>query len=349
MLSRSVTLVLASLGASGALAGTAAAAGPPPPKSTNGHAVQMVAQGGGLGTPTSFAFGAGQVFEGDGGSNENGPPNGGVNVLKGGTGVKLAGSPAFVAGLAWRHGTLYVSGGTPTGPTSATWQILAWSGWNGTAFTQQKAIYTAPKGFQGFNGLAFGPDGRLYVGVDVGLLNQNDHGPKSLSPFLYDILSLKPSGKGLKVFASGIRQPWQMVFPGRSPSPFVSDLGQDKPAKAAAKAPDFLLRVRAGDNYGFPKCNWIDAKACKGFTTPFKAFRPHTDVMGLGIIGKRIYMSEFLGNKGTTGLVVSLPLSGKGKPKTLLTGFSTPVVGLGVDNGWVYAGAVSGQVFRVKP
>ena len=48
----------------------------------------------------------------------------------------------------------------------------------------------------------------------------------------------------------------------RSSSPFVSDLGQDSGAK---NPPDFLLRVRRGQAYGFPQCNWTKAKACKGF------------------------------------------------------------------------------------
>ncbi len=341
-------LALASLVACGALAATADAAGPPPPTSTNGKSVHLVAQGGGIATPTSFAFGDHQVFEGDGGSSSSsGPPNGGVFLLKHGTGNKLAGSPNFVSGLAWRKGTLYVAGGsfTAAGPR---FKILAWSKWNGHRFRKRRAIYTAPKTFQGFNGLAFGPHGRLYVGVDVGLLNNNDHGPANTSPYLYDILSMKHNGKDLKVFAQGMRQPWQMVFPAHSGSPYVSDLGQDTPTKVANKSPDFLLRVNAGDNYGFPKCTWRFPKLCKGFSTPLRMFSPHTDVMGLGIIGGRIYMSEFVGNQGKSGLVVSLPLSGQGAPKTLLTGFVAPVVGLATHKGWVYVGELTGQVFRVK-
>jgi hypothetical protein len=38
-----------------------------------------------------------------------------------------------------------------------------------------------------------------------------------------------------------------------------------------------------------------------------------------------------------------------GKPKTLVTGFVAPVVGLGVHAGYVYIGELTGQVFRVKP
>jgi glucose/arabinose dehydrogenase len=328
----------------GALAGAATATGGPPPKAAHGRQVQQVAAG--LGTPTSFAFGDGNVFEGDGGSEKATPPNGGVFLLKGGQATKLPGSPMFVAGLAWHKGTLYVSGGSLTGPTSATWQIFAWSGWNGTTFTKQKAIYTAPNKFDGFNGMAFGPDGRLYVGVDVGLTDGNDHGPAK-TPYVYDILSIKPTGKNLKVYATGIRQPWQLVFPSGSRSPLVSDLGQDAGGK---NPPDFILHVKQGDNYGFPQCNQTSSKKCKGFATPFKAFSPHMDIMGLTIIGSKLYMSSFLGprGKGPGGEVYSMPL--KGGPLTpALTGFVAPVVGLGSHAGWLYVGELTGQVFRVKP
>jgi len=341
MFSRIAKVLGASIVASGTLGGVALAASgpPPPPTAANGATVEQVAAG--LGTPTSFAFGAGSTFEGDGGTNQTGPPNGGVFVLKGGTATKLAGSPSFVGGLAWRKDTLYVSSGT-IGASGKKFQILAWSCWNGTAFTKKKAIYTAPKKFDGFNGLAFGPDGRLYVGVDVGLTNNNDHGPANKTPYLYDILSMNTNGKGLKVFATGIRQPWQMLFPGRSSAPLVSDLGQDTGAK---NPPDFLLRVHRGDNFGFPACNWVKKSACKGYAKPVKFFRPHTNVMGLAIIGKRLFMSEFGGD--APGKVVSMPLAG-GKVTPAVTGFVAPVVGLAARGHWLYIGELTGQVFRVK-
>jgi glucose/arabinose dehydrogenase len=346
MRGRTASLIAAIIVSVGAMATAATAAGgPPPPTTTNGAPVQQVAAG--LGTPTSFAFGDGQVFEGDGGNSTSGPPNGGVFLLKDGGGTLIPGSPQFVAGLAWHEGVLYVSGGTITGPNSAKWQLLAWSGWNGTTFTKQKAIYTAPENFQGFNGIAFGPDGRLYVGVDVGLLNNNDHGPASTSPYLYDILSIAPNGTDLKVFATGMRQPWQFAFPRGSASPFVSDLGQDLDA---TDPPDFLLRVHQGDNFGFPSCNWTVGSNCKGFAQPFKLFAPHTDIMGLAIIRDRLYMTSFLGphGQGPGGEVLSMSLNG-GPAEPLVTGFVAPVVGLGAHDGWLYMGELTGQVFRVKP
>src|SRR5947209_4071455 len=245
MIRRALTSAAAVAAATGALATAAQAAGPPLPKAANGKPVTLVA--GGVTTPTSFAFGGGAIFEGDGGSPPDSP--GGVYLIKNGTATRLSGSPTFVSGLAWRNGTLYVAAGN-LGPTGATFQILAWSGWNGTTFTKQQAIYTGPKNFQGFNGLAFGPDGRLYIGVDVGLLNNNDHGPAK-TPFVYDIISMNIQGKALKVYARGIRQPWQLAFAPGDSRPFVTDFGRDctgpNPCPDNAKppaVPDFVLHVK---------------------------------------------------------------------------------------------------------
>jgi glucose/arabinose dehydrogenase len=317
---------------------------PPPPKSTSGRAVKTVVASG-LNTPTSFAFGRGAVFEGDGGAETNGPPNGGVFHLAKGHGTKLAGSPQFVAGLTWHAGALYVSGGTVSSH-GVSWQLQRWSGWNGKRFAKRKVLYTAPQGFDGFNGIAFGPDGRLYVGVDVGLTDKNDHGPASTSPYVYDILSFTATGQDMQVFATGMRQPWQFAFAPGSPYPFVSDLGQDKGAK---NPPDFLLQVHPGDNYGFPACNGTTANPCTGYASPFKTFGPHTDIMGLAIIGHRLYMTSFAGTKGKGpgGEVLSMPLSG-GKLTPVLTGFAAPTVGLSAHGHTLFVGELSGQVFSVK-
>lgn len=347
MRGRTLVCVAATVLASGAMVGVASGAGSPPlPKAVNGAPVRLFAAG--LKTPTSFAFGDGAVFEGDGGSStKSGPPNGGVFLLKGGKATKVPGSPQFVAGLAWHDGALYVSGGSVTGPTTQKWQLFVWSGWNGSKFTKQQAIYTAPSKLNGLNGIAFGPDGRLYVGVDVGLTDGNDHGPATTSPYVYDILSISPTGKDLKVFASGVRQPWQFAFSAGSAFPLVSDLGQDKGAKNPL---DAVLKVHSGDDYGFPKCSRTTTSTCKGFAKPFAQFAPHTDIMGLAIIASRLYMTSFsgIGGKGPGGEVLSMPLSG-GKATPVVTGFVAPVVGLGESDGSLYIGEVTGQIFRVTP
>jgi glucose/arabinose dehydrogenase len=339
MLSRAVKASTAAVAVTAVFGGAAQAAGPPPPTSTNGNPVEQVAAG--LGTPTGFAFASdGTVFESDnGGMSSTGKPiapRGGVYVLKNGTATLVPGSPMVSFGIVWHKGTLYVSTLT---------SILAWSGWDGTKFSKHRVVYKAPKKFTGFNGLGFGANGRLYAGVDTGPMGKFDHAPPH-TPFAYDFLSFNPKVKGgdLKIVARGIRQPWQMAFPAGSSSPYVSDLGQDSGAK---NPPDFVLRIKRGQNYGFPNCNWTKKKACKAFAKPFQLFTPHTDVMGLALSGGRLYMSEFLGNHGTSGLVQSIPASG-GKPTTLLTGFVAPIVGMGINDGYLYVGELTGQIFRVK-
>jgi glucose/arabinose dehydrogenase len=325
-------------------AASASSASPPLPVSTNGHRVELVASG--LKTPTSFAFGDGMVFVGDGGnSSGSAPPNGGVYVLKNGTAVKIASPVKFVAGLAWHDNKLYVSGAV-LADGRPSWRLISWSGWNGRTFTVRKALFIAGRKFDGFNGIGFGADGRLYVGVDVGLTDGNDHGPATTSPHLYDILTFRANGTGMHVFATGMRQPWQFAFRAGSNSPFVTDLGQDSGAK---NPPDFILHVHAGDNYGFPTCNQTAAKQCQGFTRPFRRFSPHTDPMGIAVRAGTLYLSSFLGKgaKGPGGEVFTLGLRSH-TLKPLLRGFVAPIVGLGLHHGYVYVGELTGQVFRVK-
>ena len=346
MLRRVIAAVGASAVACGAVAGMAAAASgatTPLPKATNGKTVAVVATG--LTTPTSFAFGGGSVFEGDGGN----PPKvaGGVYQLKAGTATRLTGSPVFVAGLAWHNKSLYISGAEFGAGGAIVSKLWKWSGWNGTKFTSQKVIYTAPKGFPGFNGIAFGPDGRLYAGVDVSLDQSNDHGPATKkTPYLYDILSFDARGKHLTVYATGMRQPWQLAFAPGDKNPFVTDFGQDQ---VIQNPPDFVLHVHKGDNYGFPQCTQLKSKLCKGFAKPFQLFAPHTDVGGIAIVGKRIYLSEFgFAAPLRQPQVVSIPLKG-GKATPLVTGFPAHdgVIGLGASKGWIYFGDTNGTVYRV--
>jgi glucose/arabinose dehydrogenase len=325
-----------------------AATGPPPPKTHGGATATLYATG--LKNPTSFAWGDGAMFAGDSGS-EGKTPNGGLYVVANGTVTEIPNGPVFVAGLAWRHGALYMSAAFVVNG-APSFQIVKWSGFTGSDFTTRKTIYTAPRGFEGFNGLAFSPTGRLLVGVDAGLLNHNDHGPASTSPFLYDILSMQPNGRDVNVYASGIRQPWQMAFAPGAHAPFVSDLGQDGPKKVLkAGPPDFLLKVHRGDNYGFPKCNHTPLGNCKGDTKPFKMFPPHTDVMGLAVMGKTLYFGSFLGPKGKGGALYKMSIHG-GKAKPVVTGFPLATDALAAHGGFLYVGGsnkTGGEIYQVKP
>jgi len=333
-----------------AVAATAAAEGSPPVRISGGGGKATPYATTGLLNVTSFAWDGGTMFAGSSGNSQK-VPNGGIYVIHNGTGTEIPGGPLFVGGMAVHSGALYTSGAF-LGAGGVSWQITKWTGWNGSAFAGHRAVYTAPAKFQGFNGIAFGPDGRLYVGADVGLLNGNDHGPASLSPDLYDILSMTAGGKDVKVFASGIRQPWQMAFAPGSGSPFVSDLGQDGGAK---NPPDFVLHVKRGQDYGFPKCNWTAAtkKACGKYAKPLLTLTPHFDPMGVAVIGRTLYVESWVGAKGT-GAVYATSLTG-GKVKPVVTGLPFAADALAAHGGYLYAGGSSkegdgpGMIYRFKP
>jgi hypothetical protein len=143
-----------------------------------------------------------------------------------------------------------------------------------------------------------------------------------------------------------MRQPWQLAFNAGSVEPYVTDLGQDEDA---TNPPDFLLHVKAGQNYGFPTCNHTSSSPCRGYAKPFRTFSPHTDPMGIALCGSTLYLTSFAGPGGTGpgGEVYAMTLRGHSL-KPLITGFVAPVVGLGMHDGDVYVGELTGQVFRLR-
>jgi hypothetical protein len=116
--------------------------------------------------------------------------------------------------------------------------------------------------------------------------------------------------------------------------------------------PDFVLKVKQGDNFGFPQCSHTKGSKCKGFAQPFKMFAPHTDIMGVSILGKTLYLGSFFGTAGTGGALYSMPIKG-GKVKTVATGFPGGTDALASHGGYLYVGgsteAGAGFVYRVKP
>jgi glucose/arabinose dehydrogenase len=327
-----LTLALVPLGAATAPAARRAPQGPPPPPvAAHGAKVATVAQG--VPTPTQFAFARGTVFVAGAGA-EDGSAAGGLFVLKHRRATRVKGSPRSVFGIAWSGGTLYLS----SGPT-----IVAASGWNGKAFRSFKTIYTGPRGFPGFNGIAIGPDGLIYAGVSMA---RTGDARRVDLPFAQSIVTLSTDGRDVRPFATGLRQPWMLTFAPGATSPLATALGQENLGRK--QPPDYVIAPQAGDDYGFPGCNWSKPAACATFAKPISLLPAHSSPMGIGTIGDTLYVALFTGT-GRGPQVVSLPLAGGNKTTPVLSGFAAPVVALGTHAGSIYAGDVTGAVYRVKP
>jgi glucose/arabinose dehydrogenase len=299
-------------------------------KSANGAAVRVL--GHGIPTPTAITVGDGTVFVGAAGSEEGAKRSGGVFALVGGQTKLLAHSPAVVYGLAFHQDALYVAAGP---------EILRWSAWNGSSFAVRKVLARGPRGFDGFNGLAFGPDGRIYAGVT---LNDRDDHLRSTAPDGQSVISLNSGGSDLRVLAKGLREPFQLTFVGNRPNPYVSVLGQDN--LGTSEPPDYIVQARPGQDYGFPACNWSKAAACTRYAKPLVLLPAHASPMGIGAVGNTLYVALF-GGTGHGPEVASIPAAG-GAVKPLLTGFAAPPVALGVDAGTVYVGDLSGTIYSVS-
>jgi glucose/arabinose dehydrogenase len=188
--------------------------------------------------------------------------------------------------------------------------------------------------------LAFGPDHRLYSGVQLN--DQTDQKPDT-GPFARSVVSMTARGKDIKTVATGLRQPWQLTFVQGNPNPFVSVLDDER----TPTPPDWIVNAKPGENYGYPTCTQAAKKDCKGFAKPIALLANHASPMGISPIGQTLYVALF-GGLGKTGPeVVSMNTAGK-QIKPFLTGYAAPVLAVGTRKGNVYTGDLTGAIYRVK-
>jgi hypothetical protein len=323
---RSRSLICAAVAAGVLIAGAdAGAQAPPLPTAANGQTVTRVASG--VTTPTAFAFTGSTIFAGSGPAETGNGPTG-LFTLANGTATKVPGTPKWVAGLAFHDNKLYVSSFS---------KIIAYSGWNGTRFASSKTVAKPLK--VGYNGIAFGPDGRLYAGVSF--RDKFDPG-RDPAPHAQSVISMTANGKDVRTVAKGLRQPFQLYFAPGAKNPFVGDLGPEK-----GKIPnDAIVIAKPGSNYGYPKCLFAIGTTCRGFTKPFALLPKHASPMGITSVGSTLYVSLFGGLGDGKPIVAGMPLTG-GTPKPFLRGFAAPVIALAQNQGTIYVGDLTGTIYSV--
>lgn len=170
-------------------------------------------------------------------------------------------------GLAVRDGELYVS-------SFGVVQAMRDSDGDGVADTIRPIIEELPvRGHLHHNSsLTFGPDGLLYLTLG----SATNNGPET-NPLNATILRSQPDGSGLEVYASGMRNPFDLAFDGAG-NLFATDNGCDPPA--CIDAPEELNYVIQGAHYGFPD-NVGAPPADSGTQGPIATFGPHTSANGL--------------------------------------------------------------------
>jgi disulfide bond formation protein DsbB len=139
--------------------------------------------------------------------------------------------------------------------------------------------------FHQANGLAWGPDGRLYIGVG----STTDHRPET-HPLAAKILSINPDGSDLQVYATGLRNPFAIV-PAPGGGFFAIDNGSSGCVDTAVKiddcsnkidVPEELNYVTQGNDYGFPNYFGIPPQD-SGTMPPMVTFPDHGAPAGLAL------------------------------------------------------------------
>jgi putative membrane-bound dehydrogenase-like protein len=124
------------------------------------------------------------------------------------------------------------------------------------------------------DGLVLGADGYIYLGMGSTCDACREGDPRSAT-----ILRFKPDGTGLSVFATGLRNPYDLAF-NAAGDLFATDNGRDDLGSDAP--PEELNLIRAGLDYGWPDC-WQGntAAACASKSGAVATFAARSSADGL--------------------------------------------------------------------
>ena len=167
-------------------------------------------------------------------------------------------------GLLWRDRKLYVS-------ESGRVRLFTRNG------ASRTILRSLPYERHQQNAIVAGPDGRLYLGSGSTCDSCVERDPRSAA-----ILSFRPDGSDLRVVASGLRNPYGLVFVKRSL--YVTVNGKDK--LGDGEPAEMVVRIRPGANYGWPDC-WPSYAlrkligSCSGITPPVAYLEPHSSADGI--------------------------------------------------------------------
>ncbi len=180
----------------------------------------------------------------------------------------------FAAGLPSPLGLVFYEADLFVGRRGGVTRLRDTDG-DGVADEVRSLIENLPAARHQTDGLAIGSDGRLYIGQG----STSDRGETGIQPLEASILVAERDGSGLRVFASGTRNPYDLAFFPGTGQLFATDNGRDVPPSTA---PDELNLIVDGGDYGWPGC-WGAGQGpdCKGTLPAAAEFEPHVSANGL--------------------------------------------------------------------
>jgi glucose/arabinose dehydrogenase len=184
-------------------------------------------------------------------------------------------------GLTWVGRTLYVSAQGSVSRLVVRGKRVV---------SRKQVVRGLPFGRHQQDTIVLGPDGRLYLGSGSTCDACRERDRRSGA-----ILSFRPDGSDVRVVATGLRNPFGLVFHS-SGRLFVSvnardDLGEDEPAET-------VVVIEPGADYGWPACwaSWALRKlqgSCRGVTAPFAYLEPHSSANSLAFWRGALFVTEW--------------------------------------------------------
>ena len=205
--------------------------------------------------------------------------------------------------------------------------------------------------------LAFGPNGRLYVGMgDGGSGGDPENRAQNMSTLLGKLLSLNVDTKGLRIEGLGLRNPWRFSFDRATGDLLIGDVGQGEIEEI-----DFTPKSSPGlENYGWDVYEGSKRYEDKG-VGPGRLVGPiaqYTHADGCSVTGGYVYRGSNAALRGRyvygdfcSGTIWSFKLAG-GKATGLRkeTFKIANLTSFGEDSaGKLYAVSGSGTISRLTP
>jgi len=263
-----------------------------------------------------------------------------VATEAGATPTKVVGSLHTPMGLLWYQDSLYVASASG---------VDVYSGFDGTHFASHERIVELPVNVGKPGNIVLAPDGRMLMGISAPC-----DSCVPASEYSAAIVSFKPDGSDIAVFAGGIRAPVGLIYYPQSSDLFVTmnqrdDLDPQTPG-------DWLAVVHEGEAWGFPDCYGQGGTACTDVPQPIAALDAHAAVSGVAIVAGQ------LGSMiGTSAIVaewaegkvqrVALAVNGNGYAGTVrpfLAGLQNPVPVILSSRGAILVGDWStGTVYSI--
>ena len=143
------------------------------------------------------------------------------------------------------------------------------------ADVMEDIVQGLPFGWHETNGLVVGTDGKLYVGLGSTCNACDEDDPRSASILRYNL-----DGSGEEIFATGLRNTYDMAFHPEDGTLWGADNGMQIPGQT--NPPDELNLIVAGGDYGWPYCWGMgEGDDCSGKISPVTTLGENVSADGI--------------------------------------------------------------------